>query len=81
MSEGSCDSDSDAAHCCELGALNHPNAKLQPPASATHVLRVVSSLPVPLIAPLPVSSDDFYSEAPLKIPPIPLYALTATYRI
>lgn len=81
MSEGACNADSGAAHCCELGALNHPNAKLQPCASATHALNVVTTLTLSSLAPPPAFSHGFYFEAGLKIPPLPLYTLTATYRI
>lgn len=80
MSEGVCDAGSGAARCCQLGELNHPNAKLQSSVSATHVLNV-AALTLPSLAPPPAFSHGFYSEAPLKIPSIPLYTLTATYRI
>ena len=80
MFEGVSDTDSGAARCCELGALNHPNAKLQSFASATHVLNAVAALTLPSLAPPPALSHGFYSETPLKIPSIPLYTLTATYR-
>lgn len=81
MSEGACDSGSGAARCCKLGELSHPNAKLQPSASATHVLNVVAVLALPSLAPPPTFSEALYAEAPLKIPLIPSYTLTATYRI
>ena len=83
MSEGVCGDDSGAARCCELGALNHPNAKLQPSASATHVLNVVAALTLPSLALPQAASHSFslYPEASLKVPSIPLYTLTATYRI
>jgi len=81
ISERVCDADSGAARCCELGAMNHPNAKPQSSASATHVLNVVAALTVPSLAPLPALSCGFYAESPLKIPSISMYTLTATYRI
>ena len=81
MAEGACDTGSGAERCCELGRLNHPNAKLQPSASATHVLSVVAALLLPSLAPPPSFSQALYAEAPLKIPLIPLYTFTATYRI
>lgn len=81
MSEGVCDDSSGAERCCELGQLNHPNAKLQASQSATHVLNVLAALALPLLAPPPTFSQALYAEAPLKIPLIPLYAFTATYRI
>ncbi len=81
MSEGVCDTSSGAERCCELGALNHPNAKLQPSASTIHVLSVLVALALSSLAPPPTFSQALYAEAPLKIPLIPLYTLTATYRI
>jgi hypothetical protein len=81
MSEGVCDASSGAQRCCELGGLRHPNAKLQPSASTIHVLNVLVALELPSLAPSPTFSETLYAEAPLKIPLIPLYTLTATYRI
>jgi len=81
MSEGVCDAGSGAERCCELGQLSHPTAKLQPSASVTHVLNVVAALALPSLAPSPTFSQALYAKAPLKIPLIPLYTLTATYRI
>ena len=78
---GACDTGSGAERCCELGRLNHPNAKLQPSTSATHVLNVLAALALPSLAPPPTFSQALYAEAPLKIPLIPSYTLTATYRI
>ena len=80
MSEGVCDAGSGAERCCELGQLNHPNAKVQPSRSATHVLNVLGALALPSLAPPPFS-EALHAQAPLKIPLIPLYMLTATYRI
>ncbi len=81
MAEGVCDASSGAERCCELSQLNHPNAKPQPSASATHVLDVLAALALPSLAPPPTFSQALYAEAPLKLPLIPLYTLTATYRI
>jgi|SRR5436309_856725 len=80
MAEGVCDAGSGAGRCCELGQLNHPNAKVQPSRSATHVLNVLGALALPSLAPPPFS-EALHAQAPLKIPLIPLYMLTATYRI
>lgn len=83
MSEGACDTGSDAEHCCELGQLHHPNAKLQASTSATHVVSVVAALTLLSLALPQAASHSFnlYPEASLKVPSIPLYILTATYRI
>ena len=81
MSEGVGDAGSGAERCCQLGALNHPSAKLQSSASGTHVLYVVAALTPLSLAPPRAFSRGSYSEAPLKIPSIPLYTLNATYRI
>jgi len=81
MSEGVCDAGSGAERCCELGQLNHPKARPQASASATHVLNVLGALALPSLAPPPPFSLALHAEAPLKIPLIPLYMLTATYRI
>lgn len=83
MSEGACDTGSGAERCCELGQLNHPNAKPQASTSATHVLNVVAALTLLSMALPQTASHSFslYLEASLKVPPIPLYTLTATYRI
>ena len=83
MSEGVCDDDSGATRCCELGALNYPNARLQSSAVVTHALHVVAVLTLLSLAlPQPVShSFSLYPEASLKVSSIPLYTLTATYRI
>jgi hypothetical protein len=83
MSEGVCDSDSGAARCCELGALNYPNARVQSSPSVTHALHVVAAVTLLSLALPQAASHSFrlYPEAALKVPSIPLYALTATYRI
>ena len=81
MSEGVCDAGSGAERCCELGQLSHPTARPQASRSATHVLNVLGALVLPSLAPPPPSSPALHAEAPLKIPLIPLYILTATYRI
>jgi hypothetical protein len=81
MSEVVGDAGSGAERCCQLGALNHPNAKLQSSASGTHVLYVLAALTPLSLAPPRAFSRASYSEAPLKIPSIPLYTLNATYRI
>lgn len=80
-SAGVCHDSSGAERCCELGQLNHPNAKLQPPMSAPHVLNVLAALALPSLAPPLTFSEALDAEAPLKIPLIPSYTLTATYRI
>jgi hypothetical protein len=81
MSEGIGDAGSGAERCCELGALNHPNAKLQSSASGTHVLYGVAALTPLSLAPPRAFSHASSSGVPLKIPSIPLYTLNATYRI
>jgi hypothetical protein len=81
MSEGVGDVGSGAERCCQLGTLNHPNAKLQSSASATHVLCVVAALTLLSPAPLPAFSRASYLGVLLRIPSISLYTLNATYRI
>ncbi len=81
MSDGVCDAGSGSARCCELGELNHPNAKLPSSPSVTNVLTTVAALTLSSLAPPPMFSQGFYSEAPVKIPLRPLYTLTAAYRV
>lgn len=83
ISEGACDTGSGAERCCELGQLTHPNAKLQASASATHVLNVFAAFTILSLALPQAASHSFslYPEASLRVPSLPLYTLTATYRI
>jgi hypothetical protein len=64
MSEGIGDAGSGAERCCQLGALNHPNATLQSSASGTHVLYVVAALTALLTSAPPAFSHVSYTGCP-----------------
>jgi hypothetical protein len=73
--------DAGAARCCEFGRLNYPGVRVKSVVSATRVLPIVAVIAVYALTPAAAFSQPVDWWTPLKVPLIPLYLLTATYRI
>lgn len=73
--------DNSAANCCKLGRLAYPTIKPQSSACVARALPLVSMIPISSFEQPARFVHEFHGKTPPSIPVIPLYALTATYRI
>jgi hypothetical protein len=72
--------DGSAAQCCNRGRLSYPQLKTQNSASVLAVLPIASLIPSSRCRNASAARQSL-RKTPLKILPIALYDLTATYRI